>query len=84
LPIGGLREKILAAKQHDITEVLLPAENLKDLSEIPENLRHGMIFHQVESLADAIRLLLAGDPLKKPAPILPESLESDALQPPRG
>lgn len=84
LPIGGLKEKILAAKQHDITEVLLPAENLKDLSEIPENLREGMIFHQVESLADAIRLLLAGDPLRKSAPILTGSLEPDALQTPRG
>ena len=78
-----MKEKILAAKQHDITEVLLPAENLKDLSEIPENLRQGMVFHQVESLAEAIGLLLAGDPLKKAAPILTESVESDASSAPR-
>ena len=39
LPIGGLKEKILAAKQHDINEVLLPEENRKDLAEVPENLR---------------------------------------------
>ena len=84
LPIGGLKEKILAAKQHDIKEVLLPEENRKDLAEVPENLKEGMVFQYVDTVAEAIRLALAKDPLKRSAPIYPEKVESDALQPPRG
>ena len=67
LPIGGLKEKILAAKQHEISEVLVPEDNRKDLAEIPENLREGMTFHHVDSLAEVIRLALARDPLHKAA-----------------
>lgn len=84
LPIGGLKEKILAAKQHDIAHVLIPEENWKDLTEVPENLREGMTFLRVDSLEEVIRLALVGDPPRINAPVLTEKREPDALQPPRG
>ena len=42
LPIGGLKEKLLAALRGGITKVLIPAENEKDLAEIPANIREGL------------------------------------------
>jgi ATP-dependent Lon protease len=84
LPIGGLKEKILAAKQHEIHEVIVPEENRKDLAEIPESLREGMSFRHVDTLAEVIYLALARDPLHKGPPILSESMGPDALHPPRG
>ena len=84
LPIGGLKEKILAAKQHDINEVLLPEENRKDLAEVPENLREGMVFHHVDSLADVIRLALVYEPLRKNPPLIAERKDPQALETPQG
>ena len=45
LPIGGLKEKLLAAHRAGIMEVILPADNEKDLAEVPENLRTEMKLH---------------------------------------
>jgi len=84
LPIGGLKEKILAAKQHEISEVLVPEDNRKDLAEIPENLREGMTFRHVESLSEVIRLALARDPLHKGPPLLADRQEPPVLETPRG
>ncbi len=58
LPVGGLKEKILAAKQHDIFTVVLPKGNERDISEIPEGLREGMTFHFVENLREVMALVL--------------------------
>ncbi len=58
LPIGGLKEKLLAALRGGITKVLIPAENEKDLSEIPANIREGLdiqiVSHVDEVLAQAL------------------------------
>ena len=84
LPIGGLKEKILAAKQHDIAQVLIPEENWKDLTEVPENLREGMSFLRVDALEEVIRLALVGDAPRKTTPVLTETRVPNTLQPPRG
>ena len=42
LPIGGLKEKLLAALRGGITKVLIPKENVKDLTEIPDNVKKGL------------------------------------------
>jgi len=47
LPVGGLKEKILAAYRAGIREIILPDENEKDLEEIPEDIRDEMTFHLV-------------------------------------
>jgi ATP-dependent Lon protease len=58
LPIGGLKEKLLAALRGGITKVLIPAENEKDLAEIPANIKEGLelviVAHVDEVLAEAL------------------------------
>ncbi len=58
LPIGGLNEKILAAKQAGIKHIILPKKNEKDLSELPAELKEGLIFHKLDTLAQAFDLVL--------------------------
>jgi ATP-dependent Lon protease len=58
LPIGGLKEKLLAAHRHNIFEVLLPKDNEKDLADIPENIRKDMKLHSVSSMDEVLKLAL--------------------------
>jgi ATP-dependent Lon protease len=58
LPIGGLKEKLLAAHRQGIYEVVLPLENEKDLPDIPENLRKEMKLHFVSSMDEVLKLAL--------------------------
>ncbi len=60
LPIGGLREKVLGARRAGIRRVLLPAQNLKDLEEIPAALRQGMEFHPCATLDEVLGVALVG------------------------
>ncbi|NBF41057.1 MAG: endopeptidase La [Spirochaetes bacterium] len=57
LPIGGLKEKVIAARRNSIKEIIIPAENQKDLAEIPEHVRKGIRFHPVETMDEVIDLL---------------------------
>lgn len=63
LPIGGLKEKALAALRAGITTILIPEENEKDLVEIPEELRKKIQFHAVKDMDQVIKLAIG--PLKK-------------------
>jgi ATP-dependent Lon protease len=67
LPVGGIKDKILAAYRGGITEVILPRENEKDLEEIPAEVREAMEAHLVESMDEVLRLALqdAVSPLVK-------------------
>ncbi len=58
LPIGGLKEKLLAAHRQGIREVVLPADNEKDLPDIPENVRNDMKLHFVHSMDEVLKLAL--------------------------
>src|SRR5881296_476131 len=58
LPIGGLKEKLLAAHRHGIREVVLPIENEKDLPDIPENVRNEMKLHFVTSMDEVLKIAL--------------------------
>jgi ATP-dependent Lon protease len=58
LPIGGLKEKLLAAHRAGILEAILPAENEKDLADLPENLRTEMKLHFVDSMDEVLQLAL--------------------------
>jgi ATP-dependent Lon protease len=58
LPIGGLKEKLLAAHRHGITEVILPRDNEKDLPDIPEGIRRDMKLHFVDSMDEVLKLAL--------------------------
>ncbi len=52
LPIGGVKEKILAAKQAGIKKIIVPQGNQKDFVEIPEDIQEGLAFHFVENMTD--------------------------------
>jgi len=56
LPIGGLKEKALAALRVGIIDVIIPEQNQKELVEIPEDIRKRMIFHAVKDMDEVIRL----------------------------
>ncbi|HLG98519.1 MAG TPA: endopeptidase La [Bryobacteraceae bacterium] len=58
LPIGGLKEKLLAAHRQGIYEVILPKDNEKDLPDIPENIRKEMKLHFVTSMDEVLKLAL--------------------------
>ena len=58
LPIGGLKEKLLAAHRAGILEVLIPADNQKDLADVPENLRNVMNLHFVNTMDDVLAYAL--------------------------
>ncbi len=58
LPIGGLKEKVLAAQQANITNLIIPAENKKDLSEIPAKIRQRMHFILVDNMEQVIAAAL--------------------------
>jgi ATP-dependent Lon protease len=61
LPIGGLKEKILAAKQAGIETVILPARNKKDMSEVPKEAKKGLKFEFVKNTGDALKITLNTD-----------------------
>ncbi len=58
LPIGGLKEKLMAAHRHAIYEIILPKDNEKDLPDIPENIRKEMKLHLVSSMDEVLKLAL--------------------------
>src|SRR5690606_20258424 len=64
LPVGGIKEKILAAKRADIKEIILSKDNEKDINEIKENYLQGLTFHYVENMTDVIRLALTKEKVK--------------------
>ena len=65
LPIGGLKEKLLAAHRAGLFEVILPQDNEKDLAEVPENLRSAMKMHFVDTMDQVLSVALEG-PLPEP------------------
>ena len=60
LPIGGIREKALAARRSGITNVILPALNEPDLAELPEEVRADMTFIPVETLEQVVNVAFDG------------------------
>jgi ATP-dependent Lon protease len=58
LPIGGLKQKVLAAHAAGLTDVILPERNRADLDDVPEKVRTQMAFHPVMSLGEVLELAL--------------------------
>ena len=57
-PVGGIKEKMLAAYRYGVKTVLLPKRNLQDLDELPDNVRKQMEFIPVEHLDDVLKIAL--------------------------
>jgi len=70
LPVGGIKEKVLAAKRAGITTVILPSRNEKDLEEVPEQVKKEMQFHFVQRMDEIIHLALKEKPKKGKSPFL--------------
>lgn len=64
LPIGGLKEKTLAAVRHGIKEIIVPFRNHKDLDEVPSNLKKRCRFHLVAELNEVFKYALINDPIE--------------------
>ena len=62
LPIGGLKEKLLAAHRGGIKNVLIPKDNVKDLEEIPDNVKENLAIHAVETIDEVLGLALENPP----------------------
>jgi predicted ATP-dependent protease len=74
LPVGGIKEKVLAAKRAGIRTVVLPKLNAKDLKEVPEYAKKGMTFHLVSHVEEVFELALEGPARPKKPSRLQDSL----------
>jgi ATP-dependent Lon protease len=54
LPIGGVKQKVLAAHRAGLTEVVVPRRNEQDLDDVPEQVRQDLTFHIVDTAADVL------------------------------
>ena len=61
LPVGGIKEKILAAKRAGINTIIICRENRKDIEEIPQIYLEGVTFEYVENVSDVLRIALLKD-----------------------
>ncbi len=75
MPIGGLKEKLLAAHRAGLFEAILPAANRKDLADLPELLKSSMKFHFVEEM-DEVLVIALEEKLKPLAEDTPEALKN--------
>ena len=66
LPVGGIKEKILAAKRAGITDIMMCRENEKDVNEIPDMYLKGVTFHYVENVQDVWNFALTDELVKNP------------------
>lgn len=81
LPIGGLKEKLLAALRGGIKYVLIPKDNVKDLEEIPENVKTGLTIHPVKWIDEVLALGLETQPESWIGPSVAEIVKEPASKP---
>ena len=78
LPIGGLKEKLLAAGRGGIKTVLIPEENVKDLVEIPDEIKNRLDIHPVRWIEQVLQQALE----RQPTPLADDKAASDSTPPP--
>ncbi len=59
LPIGGLKEKTIAARRNNCTQIIIPKQNIRDLDEIPEHIKKGIQFHPVSRFEEVFAIALS-------------------------
>ncbi len=80
LPIGGLKEKLMAAHRHGIREAILPKDNEKDLPDIPELIRNEMKLNFVESMDEVLKIALEREIVALPMPPNPVEIAQRAAE----
>lgn len=75
LPVGGIKEKILAAKRAGITDIIISIENKKDIEEINEIYLKGLTFHYVKEVIDVFNLALLKEKVTKPLNLIPKEVK---------
>ena len=58
LPIGGLKEKTIAARRNHARDIIIPKQNLRDLDDIPDHVKKGIVFHPVERFDEVLALAM--------------------------
>jgi len=76
LPVGGIKEKLLAAYRAGITTIVLPRENEKDLDDIPEEIRNVLETHLVDDVDEVVRLALETIPVATAPKAVPAATET--------
>jgi ATP-dependent Lon protease len=66
LPVGGIKEKILAAKRAHVKEIILSEENRRDVKEIKDDYLKGLTFHYVKEMGEVIKLAILDEKVKNP------------------
>ena len=79
LPVGGIKEKILAAKRAGITEIILCEDNRKDIEEIKADYLKGMKFHYVVEMMDVLKVAMTKEKPKYPLDLTIPDLKRDAV-----
>ncbi len=79
LPIGGVKEKVLAAHRAGLKTIILPKDNEKDLADIPKNVLDALDIYMVETMDEVLKTALAG-----PLPTLRHASDDAGVQPPIG
>jgi ATP-dependent Lon protease len=73
LPVGGIKEKILAAKRANINELILSSDNRKDIEEINQIYLEGLKFHYVEDILQVLEIALLKEKVKRPLDLTVQS-----------
>lgn len=79
LPVGGIKEKILAAKRSGIKEIILSKKNQRDIDEIEQHYIKGLTFYYVETVGEVLRLALLKDRVKNPVTFTLSDLKQPLL-----
>jgi ATP-dependent Lon protease len=66
LPVGGIKEKILAAKRAGIKEIIMCHDNQKDVEDIPQNYLKGLHFYYIKNMLEVLDLALLDEKVKNP------------------
>jgi len=78
LPIGGVKEKLLAAHRAGIRTLILPKDNQKDLADIPANIKDEFTIHFVENMDEVLKVALTHEPI----PLIEEGAQEVPFRPP--
>jgi ATP-dependent Lon protease len=82
LPVGGIKEKILAARRAGVKEIILPRHNDNDLVDIPDVLRRDLTVHLVDTITEVLGLALEQPVVPSPQPREPAKRPAARLEPP--